>query len=154
MMRSKMCDEWQSILDSGIWDLPEEETRILMILKLSFDELKSPLLKQCFAYCSMFTKDFEFEKDDLIQLWMAQGWLHPSPNQNNLEMEDKGNEYFNILLQNSFFQDVRRDNYGDIITCKMHDLVHDLAERVSKLKYLHSLFSNRAVLDNVQLTWI
>ncbi|XP_040372178.1 putative disease resistance protein RGA4 isoform X2 [Rosa chinensis] len=148
MMRSKRCDEWQSIVDNGIWDLPEEETRILTILKLSFDELKSPSLKQCFAYCSMFIKDFEFEKYDLIQLWMAQGWLHPSPNQNNLEMEDKGNEYFNILLHNSFFQNVKRDHHGDIITCQMHDLVHDLAERVSKSKYLRSAFSNGAVLSD------
>ncbi|PRQ43332.1 putative P-loop containing nucleoside triphosphate hydrolase, leucine-rich repeat domain, L [Rosa chinensis] len=146
VMRSKKCDEWQSILDSGIWDLPEEENRIQAILKLSFDELKSPSLKQCFAYCSMFIKDFKFEKDDLIQLWMAQGWLHPSSDQNNLEMEDMGNEYFNILLQNSLFQDVEQD--GDIITCETHDLVHDLAKHVSKSKYLHSLFSNGAVLDN------
>ncbi|PRQ43056.1 putative P-loop containing nucleoside triphosphate hydrolase, leucine-rich repeat domain, L [Rosa chinensis] len=148
MMRSKKCDEWQSIVESGIWNLPEEENRILAILKLSFDELKFPSLKQCFAYCSMFIKDFEFEKDDLIQHWMAQGWLHPSPNQDNLEMEDTGNEYFNILLQNSFFQDVKRDSFGNIAYCKMHDLVHDLAERVSKSKYLRSLFSNGVVLDN------
>ncbi|XP_040372230.1 putative disease resistance protein RGA3 isoform X1 [Rosa chinensis] len=148
MMRSRNCDGWQSIVESSIWDLPDGENRILAILKLSFDELKSPSLKQCFAYCSMFVKDFEFKKDDLIQLWMAQGWLHPSPGQNNIEMEDRGNEYFTILLQNSFFQDVERDYHGDIITYKMHDLVHDLAERVSKSKYLHSLFSKGAVLDN------
>ncbi|XP_062002460.1 putative disease resistance protein RGA3 [Rosa rugosa] len=148
VMRSKKCDEWQSIVDSGIWNLPEEGNRILTILKLSFDELKFPSLKQCFAYCSMFIKDFEFEKDDLIQHWMAQGWLHLSPNQDNLEMEDTGNEYFNILLHHSFFQDVKMDSFGNIAYCKMHDLVHDLAERVSKSKYLRSLFSNGAVLDN------
>ncbi|PRQ43367.1 putative P-loop containing nucleoside triphosphate hydrolase [Rosa chinensis] len=83
IMRSKTIVGWKSLLESEIWDLPEEENRILSILKLSFDELKSPQLKQCFAYCSMFIKDFEMEKDDLVQLWMAQGWLHHS------EMEDR-----------------------------------------------------------------
>ncbi|VVA24455.1 PREDICTED: putative disease resistance [Prunus dulcis] len=139
MMRSQDIDGWRSILESRIWDLPEGEERILSVLKLSFDKLKSPYLKQCFAYCSMFVKDFEIEKDDLIQLWMAQGLLYPSPpNRRNLEMEDIGNEYFNILLNNSFFQDVEKDWYGNITSCKMHDLVHDLAELVSKTKKLVS----------------
>ncbi|KAL6277775.1 hypothetical protein ACE6H2_021376 [Prunus campanulata] len=136
MMRFKEIDGWGVIQESTIWDLPQEEKRISSVLKLSFNELTSPTLKQCFAYCSMFTKDFEIEKDDLIQLWMAQGLLHPSPNNSDLEMEDVGNQYFNILLENSFFQDVRMDcYYGTIITtCKIHDLVHDLAEDVSKSK--------------------
>ncbi|XP_008232251.1 PREDICTED: putative disease resistance protein RGA4 [Prunus mume] len=133
MMRSKDTDGWRSILENGIWDLPEGEERILSVLKLSFDELKPPSLKQCFAYCSMFVKDFQIEKDDLINLWMAQGLLYPSPpNRRNLEMEDIGNEYFNILLHNSFFQDVQKYDDGRFIMCKMHDLVHDLAEHVSK----------------------
>ncbi|PRQ43431.1 putative leucine-rich repeat domain, L domain-containing protein [Rosa chinensis] len=131
-MRSKMSDGWGAIIKSSIWDLPEGEEKILSILKLSFDELKSPSLKQCFAYCSNYIKDFVFEREDLIQHWMAQGWLPPSSKESNLEMEDIGEEYFNILLENSFFQDVTRDYYGNIIYCKMHDLVHDVAERVSK----------------------
>ncbi|CAL9002405.1 unnamed protein product [Prunus brigantina] len=119
-----------------IWDLLEGEKRILSSLKLSFDELKSSSLKQCFAYCSIFIKDFEIEKDDLIQLWMAQGLLHSSPKNSDLEMEDVGNQYFNILLENSFFQDLVTVDYYNITltTCKMHDLVHDLAELVSKSK--------------------
>ncbi|KAM5560290.1 putative disease resistance protein RGA3 [Rosa sericea] len=167
LMLKQKCDGWQSIAKSRIWDLPQGENQILAILKLSFDELRYPSLKQCFAYCSMFIKDFEFEKDDLIQHWMAQGWLHPSSIQNDSiqhliaegwfhpsssqldpEMEDIGNAYFNILLQNSFFQDVKRDSFGNISKCKMHDLVHDLAERVSKSKYLRSIFSIEPVLNN------
>ncbi|XP_061997840.1 putative disease resistance protein RGA3 isoform X3 [Rosa rugosa] len=62
---------------------------------------------------------------------VAKGLLHPSPNR---EMEDTGNAYFNILLENSFFQDVTKDEFGVITHCKMHDLVHDLAEHVSKSK--------------------
>ncbi|ONI03182.1 hypothetical protein PRUPE_6G243900 [Prunus persica] len=111
-----------------------KKKRILSVLKLSFDELKSSSLKQCFAYCSMFIKDFTIEKDCLIELWMAQGLLHPSTNSSSLDMEDVGNKYFNILLANSFFQDVRKDGINVITHCKMHDLVHDLAELVSKSK--------------------
>ncbi|CAB4314786.1 unnamed protein product [Prunus armeniaca] len=134
MMRSKEIDGWRVIQESTIWDLPEEEKKISSVLKLSFDELKSPTLKQCFACCSMFIKDSEIEQDDLIQLWIAQGLLHPSPKNSDREMEDVGNQYFNILLENSFFQDVRKDDNNVITHCKMHDLVHDLAEDVSKSK--------------------
>ncbi|KAL6133140.1 hypothetical protein ACLB2K_065377 [Fragaria x ananassa] len=64
------------------------------------------------------------------------------PNQYDLEMEDTGNEYFNILLQNTFFQDVKRDFFGNITKCKMHDL----AIYVSKSKYMRSSFFNGAFL--------
>ncbi|KAK1402000.1 hypothetical protein POM88_001605 [Heracleum sosnowskyi] len=47
-------------------------------------------------------------------------------------MEDIGNEYFNILLWNSLLQDLERDGFGNITTCKMHDLVHDLGQELSK----------------------
>ncbi|CAN6564471.1 unnamed protein product [Malus baccata var. baccata] len=104
----------------------------MSVLKLSFDNLTPSSLKQCFAYCSMFVKDFEIKKDDLVQLWMAQGYFHSSP---NLSMEDIGNEYFNILLQNSLLQDAREDKH-DITNCKMHDLVHDLAKKTFKFESL------------------
>ncbi|XP_048422949.1 putative disease resistance protein RGA3 isoform X2 [Pyrus x bretschneideri] len=132
LMRSENSRrEWSSILESKIWELPNEDQKIMSVLKLSFDNLTPSSLKQCFAYCSMFVKDFEIKKDDLVQLWMAQGYLHSSP---NISMEDIGNEYFNILLQNSLFQDAREE-YG-ITICKMHDLVHDLAKKAFKSESL------------------
>ncbi|KAK9289116.1 hypothetical protein L1049_017589 [Liquidambar formosana] len=78
MCSKKEKDEWLSIQNNKIWELPEDQNRILPALKLSFNHLPSPSLKQCFAYCSVFSKDLEIEKDRLIQLWMAQGLLRPS----------------------------------------------------------------------------
>ncbi|XP_028121471.1 putative disease resistance protein RGA4 [Camellia sinensis] len=135
MYSKKHFHEWELIKNSEIWRSTEIKEGIQPILRLSFDHLPSPYLKHCFAYCSIFPKDFNIQKDELIQLWMAQGYLQPSL-RSNLEMEDVGNDYFNILLHNSLFQDVQLDDYNNITTCKMHDLVHDLALDVSEGKCL------------------
>ncbi|XP_021807738.1 putative disease resistance protein RGA1 [Prunus avium] len=131
MLRSKTTiHEWLLIKESKIWALPEGKDEIMSVLKLSFDNL-APSLKQCFAYCSLFMKDFEIEKDNLVQLWMAQGLLVPRPDTSNLDMEDIGNEYFDILLK-SFFLHATVDDYGIITKCTMHNLFRDLAEFVFK----------------------
>ncbi|XP_030975752.1 putative disease resistance protein RGA3 [Quercus lobata] len=122
--------EWLAIQNSEVWSSLHGENEILSILKLSFDCL-SPSLKSCFTYCAIFPKDYEMGKEDLIQQWMAEGFLQPSQG-NSSEMEDIGNYYFDILLANSLFQDKKMDYFGDVISCKMHDLVHDLALLISQ----------------------
>ncbi|GKV04433.1 hypothetical protein SLEP1_g16586 [Rubroshorea leprosula] len=131
LSRESQTSEWEAIRDNDAWNLNSKDGNgILSILKISFDRLPPPL-KKCFSYCSIFPKDFIIEKDDLVQLWMAQGYLH-QPNESSMTMEEIGDAYFNYLLSNSLFQDVERTSYGDIKYCKIHDVVHDLALSVSK----------------------
>ncbi|KAK9666489.1 hypothetical protein RND81_14G188000 [Saponaria officinalis] len=46
-------------------------------------------------------------------------------------IEDVGDDYFSILLNRCFIQDIRKDSDGEINSCKMHDLIHDLALEVA-----------------------
>ncbi|XP_042496364.1 putative disease resistance protein RGA4 [Macadamia integrifolia] len=116
--------EWLFVRDNEIWDLPEDEgNTILPALRLSYNHLPS-YLKQCFSYCSIFPKDYVIEKENLMYLWMANGFI---PSKGEMELEDIGNEIFNELLWRSFFQDAVKDAGGNVLRCKMHDLVHDLA---------------------------
>nr|CAD1834383.1 unnamed protein product [Ananas comosus var. bracteatus] len=133
MMRFKIRteDAWSAIRDSEIWRLEQEGT-ILPSLKLSYIQMPSAL-KQCFAYCSIYPKDYEIDKNDLIQQWIALGFI--SSQETRTSMEDIGNEYFNDLLWMSFLQKVEEDDEqcnGEATTCRMHDLVHDLAQSVAR----------------------
>ncbi|TYI31362.1 hypothetical protein ES332_A05G446300v1 [Gossypium tomentosum] len=122
---------WRGIQTNGVWGSPESLLEVESVLKLSFDHLSTPSLKKCFAYCAMFPKGYCFEKEELIQLWMAEGFLGSS-----MAMVDNGNNYLNELLSNSLFQDVKKDTCGNILTFKMHDSVHDLSLSVSKFNAL------------------
>ncbi|XP_060193468.1 putative disease resistance protein RGA3 [Lycium barbarum] len=128
---TKEASEWSSVLRNGLWNLNGDENAVLQVLKLSFVHLPSTSVKKCFAYCSIFSRDHDIEKDQMVQLWMAEGFLQPSQG-DHLKMESLGNEFFNILSQNSLLQDVKRDDYGNITHCKMHNLVHALAQSISR----------------------
>ncbi|KAK7321310.1 hypothetical protein VNO77_31823 [Canavalia gladiata] len=117
--------EWLNVKESRLWDL-EDEKSILPALRLSYFYL-TPTLKQCFAFCAIFPKDEQILKEELIHLWMANGFIS---SRESLEVEDVGNIIWNELYQKSLFQDVEKDNYSGDILFKMHDLVHDLAQSV------------------------
>ncbi|XP_031276699.1 disease resistance protein RGA2-like [Pistacia vera] len=115
-------DEWQRILHSEMWKLEEIENGLLSPLMLSYNDLPSSIRK-CFFYCAIFPKDHDIIKDDLIRLWMAQGYLGL---EKDTKLETIGEEYFHHLATRSFFQEF--SNFKDFIwNCKMHDIVHDFA---------------------------
>ncbi|XLT45705.1 hypothetical protein HN873_038309 [Arachis hypogaea] len=138
LLRSKSHDEneWRKIRDSEVWNLDQEETDILPSLKLSYNHLPSEV-KQCFSYCSCFSKDYEYVAIDLIMLWMAHGLLQPTREEE--DAEDIGELYIKKLVSASLLQIEGDSNpyfdFKNLMTfkiLKMHDLVHDLAQLTMK----------------------
>uniref|UniRef100_A0A803LB19 Uncharacterized protein n=1 Tax=Chenopodium quinoa TaxID=63459 RepID=A0A803LB19_CHEQI len=119
-------NKWLSIQKLRLVEVKESQISIIPILKLSYYKLESPI-KACFEYCAIFPKDYEMMKDTLIRLWMANGYI---PFDGPMSPEDLAEEYFSILLRRCFFQDVRKDEDGNIMSCKVHDLMHDVAQEV------------------------
>ncbi|XP_065622587.1 putative disease resistance RPP13-like protein 1 [Quercus suber] len=117
--------EWTKILKSDIWNLPKGNINILPALRLSYHYLPSHL-KRCFAYCSILPKDYEFKKEELVLLWMAEDLLQQY--EGNGMMEEIGEQYFDDLVSRSFFQ--RSSSNRSCFV--MHDLVNDLAIFISK----------------------
>ncbi|CDP19618.1 unnamed protein product [Coffea canephora] len=121
-------EEWRSILENRLLSMSGDGDRVMQILKFSFDNLPSRYIKKCFAHWSIFPKDSAIERNMLIELWMAEGFLQADAT-SQMMMEEIGMNYLRILLQSSLLEEAR--NYHG--TCyKMHDLVHDLAGSMSK----------------------
>nr|XP_009796238.1 PREDICTED: LOW QUALITY PROTEIN: putative disease resistance RPP13-like protein 1 [Nicotiana sylvestris] len=127
LLRSKLeVEEWRRILRSEVWELPDNG--ILPALMLSYNDLPVHL-KQCFSYCAIFPKDYPFGKEQVIQLWIANGLVQRL--QKDKIIEDSGNQYFLELRSRSLFERVPRSSQGNTEKFLMHDLVNDLAQVAS-----------------------
>ncbi|XP_020583435.1 putative disease resistance RPP13-like protein 1 [Phalaenopsis equestris] len=107
---------WMNILNSSD----------VLNIELSFMLLRQPL-QNCFAFCGIFPQDHEFDKDDLVRMWIALGFIQESSIEGET-LEDIGGRYFDVLVKKSFFDEFQ---YHEKIYYKMHDLLHDLAESIS-----------------------
>ncbi|PON75869.1 NB-ARC domain, LRR domain containing protein [Parasponia andersonii] len=128
--------EWWFVRDSELWNLNEGQSGILPALRLSYSNLP-PALRNCFAFCSIFPRSYEIEKEKLIHLWMAEGLIEYNDNEGSKPGEDIGNDYFNDLLWMSFFQEMKQSDIHCVVTrsYKMHDIIYDLAQFVARSEY-------------------
>uniref|UniRef100_M0ZTE2 Disease resistance protein R3a n=1 Tax=Solanum tuberosum TaxID=4113 RepID=M0ZTE2_SOLTU len=77
--------------------------------------------EQCFAYCAIYPKDYQFWKDQIIHLWIANGLV---------QQLQSGNQYFLELRSRSLFERVPESEWRQEVFL-MHDLVNDLAQIAS-----------------------
>ncbi|XVF35077.1 hypothetical protein REPUB_Repub18cG0113700 [Reevesia pubescens] len=53
---------------------------VFPLLKFSYDNLKEATAQNCFLYCSIFPEDYKIRIDELIDLWIGEGFLDaPNP---------------------------------------------------------------------------
>ncbi|XLT22881.1 hypothetical protein HN873_054173 [Arachis hypogaea] len=120
-------NDWESLRDAEIWNLPQKKDDILPALKLSYDQMPS-YLRQCFAMFSLFPKDCRLTSVDVVSLWSALGLL-PTPSKNETSL-DVGNRYLSELMSRYFLENI--SGCGTSYHFCIHDLVHDLALYVAK----------------------
>ncbi|XP_028550238.1 putative disease resistance protein RGA3 [Dendrobium catenatum] len=114
---------WREVLESNLLD----QNSIHSILRLSYIFLPNHL-RNFFAFCCMFPEDHEFDKDDLVRMWIALGFIQPSQ---GMTMEDIGGRYFDVLVKKALFDkfEVEDDDLVVGYNYKMHDLIHESASK-------------------------
>ncbi|KAH7688922.1 P-loop containing nucleoside triphosphate hydrolase protein [Dioscorea alata] len=114
---------WKDVLESDLWKLEADALDIMPALALSYYHLPQHL-QLCFAFCSVFPKNHLYYMDDLICMWIANGYINENESSSKT-MNDIGEEYCHELQAMCFFD-------ADSSTWfRMHDLMHDLAQLVS-----------------------
>lgn len=87
-------------------------------------------VRRCFAFCSLFPQGHIFKRMDLIDLWMAEGFIKSTCTVE--QTESLAQRYFDELVSCSFLQTRKYSNgikENEWVTT--HDLLHELATMVS-----------------------
>lgn len=140
LLNSNLTEEhWMTINNSELWEQEQKEGDILPALRLSYLHLPYEL-RRCFAFCSMFPKDYSFERYEIVDIWVAEGFIAP---QGTKRLEDVGICYFDNLRGRYLFQtDPKFPKQNRYV---MHDLIHDTAQQASKHECFLMKDSNKVV---------
>ncbi|KAM0894954.1 hypothetical protein ACQ4PT_024150 [Festuca glaucescens] len=115
---------WKRVLDESEWKQQSDDYDIMPALMISYKYLPVHL-QRCFSYCAVFPKYYKYEKECLVNIWIAQGLIYSTDMHKRLE--DIGSEFFNDLVEWGFLQ----QEFEFMSRHIMHDLIHDLAQKVS-----------------------
>ncbi|PON93740.1 NB-ARC domain containing protein [Trema orientale] len=126
--------EWAFVRDSKLWNLNEIRKGILPALKLSYSNLP-PYLKRCLTFCSLFPRSYQFTKEELIHLWMAEGYIRPKyRDKRQRSRKDDGDDYFG---DQRVPEDIGHDYLNDV----------GMPEDVSNDCFTHRIGQGNAVSD-------
>ncbi|WMV23255.1 hypothetical protein MTR67_016640 [Solanum verrucosum] len=122
LSHKKGLSEWHKVKDHLWKNIKEDKSiEISCILSLSYNDL-STALKKCFLYFGIFPEDQEVEAENIIWLWMAEGFVPRGEER----MEDVAEGFLNELIRRSLVQ-VAKTFWEKVTECRVHDLLRDLA---------------------------
>jgi disease resistance protein RPM1 len=132
LLANKGINEWKSLRDQLPSQLASGDPSVealKQVVTLSYNHLPSHL-KPCFLYLSLFPEDFEISRRHLVNRWIAEGFISIGTAQTTLE--DFADNYFYELISRSMIQPSKLDVQGNVKTCRVHDIVHDIAVTISR----------------------
>ncbi|KAL5822445.1 hypothetical protein ACOSQ4_020345 [Xanthoceras sorbifolium] len=131
LLSRKKPEEWKVVRHQLQQHLSFGSIDLRSILTLSFDSLPHQL-KLCFLYLSCFPEDFEIKIEKLIHLLVAEGFI---PQVEDHTMEEVAEQYLHELIDRNLIQ-VGQRYWGRILTCRVHNIIHDLAIEKASTNFL------------------
>ncbi|KAK6781668.1 hypothetical protein RDI58_019464 [Solanum bulbocastanum] len=132
LMGSKDSSEmkWREVYDSLSWHISNNKLldEVKTVMLLSFNDLPY-YLKNCFLYCCRFPMGKWIGAGRLVRMWMAEGFLEEK---NSLNSEEVGKIYLKELISRNLLQVVKHQSFIRPKTCKLHDLMWELARSISE----------------------
>ncbi|XP_016437990.2 putative late blight resistance protein homolog R1B-16 isoform X1 [Nicotiana tabacum] len=118
----RTLEEWRKVAER-VSSLAEVDAyqQCSGVLALSYNHLPS-YLKGCFLYFGLFPKASEISMEKLIRLWIAEGLLKIKGMEG---LEEVAASHLNYLIDKSLVIVSKGSMDGKIMTCMIHDLVHD-----------------------------
>ncbi|EEE56751.1 hypothetical protein OsJ_06284 [Oryza sativa Japonica Group] len=138
--RNKM--EWYKVYNSVGTGLENslDVKNMRKILSFSYYDLP-PHLRTYLLYLSVFPEDYKIEKDRLIWMWVAEGFIQCGKQGRSLF--ELGESYFNDLVNRNMIQPIY-DMYTDMVSeCRVHDMVLDLICSLSSEENFVTILNGR-----------
>ncbi|WVZ70818.1 hypothetical protein U9M48_019455 [Paspalum notatum var. saurae] len=119
-----LIEQWTYVSDSLSSNLRTSSISegVRLVLNLSYNNLTRNL-KTCLLYLNMYPEGYTICKDDLVRQWVAEGFINATEGQ---DAERVAWSYFDELIDRRFLQPASKKCSNEIMSCTVHDIVHDL----------------------------
>ncbi|XP_037457308.1 disease resistance protein RGA5-like [Triticum dicoccoides] len=121
---TRSVTQWKYVCNSLSSNLRTNPTLegMRQVLNLSYNNLPHRL-KTCLLYIAMYPEDYIIMKRNLLREWVAEGFI---PKVQGQDADMVAESYFNELVNRSMIQPTKIWYDGQVIECKVHDMILDL----------------------------
>ena len=91
--KEKKRSDWKMVLDDSMWSVSGMPEELNHAVYLSYEDLSS-CAKQCFLHYSLLPKTAKFFCNEIIGMWISEGFLHGTSD----DLEELGSKYYKELI--------------------------------------------------------